>query len=257
MNKEQFGRAINDFNRAIRLGDRSAWVYVSRGYCLAQEKQYDKTIENCNWAIAVDPKESSAYLNRGCAWAERKEFARAIADFDEAIGIDPRNALTHCLRGLVWSDNHEYTRAVADSSEAIRLDPQFAAAYVVRGNARLYQTDYDKALADYDEVLSLEPGNAAVNNNRARIWATCSNAKFRDGKKAVESGLRACELTEWKVPTYLDTLSAAYAEAGQFDEAVKCQITAIALLADNTEKADYSTRLKLYQEKKPYDPGFP
>jgi hypothetical protein len=59
-------------------------------------------------------------------------------------------------------------------------------------------------------------------------------------------------LTEWKVAAYLDTLSAAYAEAGEFDEAVKCQTKAVKLLTDEKEKADYSTRLKLYQEKKPY-----
>jgi dienelactone hydrolase len=45
---------------------------------------------------------------------------------------------------------------------------------------------------------------------------------------------------------------AAYAEAGKFVDAVKSQERAIGLLADEAEKADYRTRLKLYQENKPY-----
>ena len=112
--------------------------------------------------------------------------------------------------------------------------------------------DYEKALADYSEAIRLEPGSVEGHNNRAWIWATCPDAKYRDGKRAVESGPRACELTKWKDATYLDTLSAAYAEASQFDEAVKCQTKAIGLLTDEKEKADYGARLKLYQERKPY-----
>ena len=50
----------------------------------------------------------------------------------------------------------------------------------------------------------------------------------------------------------LDTLAAAYAEAGDFDSALKWQAKAIALETDAKEKAEYGERLKLYQAKKPF-----
>jgi tetratricopeptide (TPR) repeat protein len=75
---------------------------------------------------------------------------------------------------------------------------------------------------------------------------------LRDGKFAVEIALKACEFTEWKNPAYLDTIAAAYAELGDFDVAVKWQTKAIELLPNEKEKEEYRTRLKLYQEKKPY-----
>ena len=56
--------------------------------------------------------------------------------------------------------------------------------------------------------------------------------------------MRGCELTDWKDPTYLDTLAAAYAEAGDFDAAVRTQAKAIELAKD------FGARLKLYQDKK-------
>jgi hypothetical protein len=45
----------------------------------------------------------------------------------------------------------------------------------------------------------------------------------------------------------LDTLAAACAMAGQFTNAVRIQQDAIALLNDVNEKADYGSRLKLYE----------
>ena len=32
---------------------------------------------------------------------------------------------------------------------------------------------------------------------------------------------RACELSQWRDPEFIDTLAAAYAETGNFDEAVR------------------------------------
>jgi len=66
------------------------------------------------------------------------------------------------------------------------------------------------------------------------------------------SATKACELSAWKVPYMIGTLSAACAEAGDFDAAVKWQSKAIELSTDAKEKEDYRSQLKLYQEKKPY-----
>ena len=85
---------------------------------------------------------------------------------------------------------------------------------------------------------------------------TLPRAKQGDGKSAVEFATRACQLTQWKDPAYLDTLAAAHAESGDFDPAVKWQTKAIGLLTDRRETEDYRTRLKLYQEKKPYHGPF-
>ncbi len=82
--------------------------------------------------------------------------------------------------------------------------------------------------------------------------ATHPEAKFRDGKGAVALATRACELTKWKDPRFLDTLAAAKAEAGDFDAAVSSQKRAIELLTGERQKANYRSRLALYQGKKPY-----
>jgi len=89
----------------------------------------------------------------------------------------------------------------------------------------------------------------------ALLRATCPVAELRDGTKAVELATKACELTNWKDSDYVDALAAAYAEAGDFDSAVKWQKEAINLLPEHASaeaRRDYESRLKLYQSSKPY-----
>jgi serine/threonine-protein kinase len=88
----------------------------------------------------------------------------------------------------------------------------------------------------------------------AWLLATCWDDSIRDGKREVELATKACELTEWKDPVYVDTLAAAYAEAGKFDEAVKWEKKAMeqpgVLGPAALEQA--KAQLKLYVAHKPY-----
>ena len=132
------------------------------------------------------------------------------------------------------------------------MAPTFAPAYVGRGDVWRKKGNYDKALGDYNHAVALESKNSVAFNNRAWLLATCPDAKYRDGKVAVESATRACELSKWKDARRLDTLAAACAEAGNFPKAVEWQEKANTLFTDAESKTRGGERLKLYQHKRPY-----
>jgi tetratricopeptide (TPR) repeat protein len=179
-------------------------------------------------------------------------YDRAIADCDQAINLGSHNPVTWIYRGLAWREKKDYDKAVADYNEAIKLDPHNVFAYVMRSAAWMAKRDYAKAQADLEEAARQGPENAVTHNGQAWMWATCPDAKFRDGRKSVAAATRACELTEWDEAGIIDTLAAAYAETGDFASAVKWQTRAIELETDRKNKDDFASRLKLYQEKKPY-----
>jgi WD40 repeat protein len=104
-----------------------------------------------------------------------------------------------------------------------------------------------------------QEGKTDVLNQLAWDWATAAIPEARDGPAAVRFALKAVELTNRKDREMLDTLSAAYAETGQFDRAVAAELEAISLLKSTsltlgTEATlkDFEARLELYQNKRPY-----
>jgi Flp pilus assembly protein TadD len=72
-------------------------------------------------------------------------------------------------------------------------------------------------------------------------------------ESAVTEATKACELDRWKRWSYIDTLAAAYAEAGDFDHAVKYEKQALQMMPaqpSNTERGNQ--RKQLYEHHKPY-----
>jgi tetratricopeptide (TPR) repeat protein len=85
-----------------------------------------------------------------------------------------------------------------------------------RGDALLSIGKHAEAIADYEKSLKIDPKDTGVLNNLAWVLATSKDDKVRDGKKSIEYGKQACELTEYKKPHILSTLASGYAEAGDF-----------------------------------------
>ncbi len=116
---------------------------------------------------------------------------------------------------------------------------------------------YELALGIFDSVLRKNEKDAGALNSRAWLLATCPDEKIRDGKRAVIDATLCCELANWKDANQLDTLAAAYAESGEFEQAVKWQKEAISLLKIESRRADCELRLQLYREGKPYHAPLP
>ena len=199
------------------------------------------------------PTDSRAFAYRAWAHYRRGKSDDAIKDYSEAIRLAPTMPAWRNNRGIIFNSRKEFDRAVADFDEAIRINPRDGLAYRNRAFAYSHKKDYGKATADYERCIELQPGVAGSYNGLAWLLATCPDAKFRDGKKAVELAKKACELSGHKVGTYLDTLAAALAEVGDFGEAVKWQQKALDT-GDfpKNELAEAKLRLQMFKDKKPY-----
>jgi tetratricopeptide (TPR) repeat protein len=255
---KELDKALADYTAYIELNPNKSEGYNNRGLAYRDKKEWDKAIADYSEAVRVDPKNVIAWLNRGVAWRNKNEYDKAIADYDEAIRLEPKMAIAWYFRGAAWSHKNDYEKAIKDYDESIRLDPKYAPAYRDRGLAHGHTKYYKEALDDYENAVKLDAKFIGAFADQSFLLATCPEAKFRDGKKAVAAAQKACELGDYKNATHFTTLAAAHAEAGDFKEAVKWQKKAMddaEYMKSNADQA--KSRLKLYEADMPYHQSAP
>jgi arylsulfatase A-like enzyme/Flp pilus assembly protein TadD len=226
-------------------------VHNRRGIAYAELGQFDLALEDYNQAIEFNPELADAYSNRGWTYLQLENYDLAGRDFDRAIELEPDFATAYNNRARVYRALGNFERALADYSQAIKLKGDEAELFFSRGEFYLQRREYELALSDFNQAVSLKPEYAAAYNNLAWLVATCPDDRYRDARQAVSHARKACELSGWDDFGMLDTLALAYAERGDFSEAVQWQTKALEF-APAEAQADLRSRLELYQNGKPY-----
>lgn len=201
--------------------------------------------------ILAQPRSASLRAARGRVRAAQRRYRDAIDDLNEAIALVNDDPRFYLARGQIHLDLGQLELAKNDINTAIKVDKGLATAYRLRAGICLLQHDYAAALADYNRAIRLAPGDSAVINDRAWMLASCPDEQFRNGRQAVADAWVAASRGGWRMHNRLGTLAAAYAEAGDFDNAVKWQEEAIRL-APRDQQPEYQARLELYRSQRPY-----
>jgi len=132
-----------------------------------------------------------------------------------------------------------------DSRSQARLGGFFERGeHVVKNPARAYDW-YRKAAAQNDPQGQ---------NGLAWLMATSPVDALRNGAAAVHYATLANEQTRWQNTQYLATLAAAYAERGDFQEAVRWQskVTGVITGFSEAAAAKMRSRLQLFNRGQPY-----
>lgn len=238
-------------------------------------------------ASSPDGKSGETYVERAGRKEAMGDFSGAIADYTAAIGLEPKSETAHYYRAHLYSAFGKFREAIADLDVVIREDPKAISAYLSRGNAHAEMGQANAALADYDNAIRYAPNTAYGNLTEARAYyrkgdysnaaarfarakqkssrddsvlnsvawfrATCPDSSFRNGKEALQESTKACGFTKWKKAGALDTLAVAYAELGDFAQAIKYQRQALSIkpILPDVLKG-MQKRLSLYQAHKPF-----
>jgi len=199
------------------------------------------------------PLDPNVAFKRGVELQEVGRFGEAIKAYEEAIRLGSSNIATYNNRGAAYGALKQYERAILDFDRAIQLDPNYTEAYCNRGAAFGALKQYDRAIRDLDKAIQLDPKYARAYNNLAWLLATADDRSIRNGRRAVELALKACDLSPCQDAYLLDTLAAAYARVGDFDKAMEWQSRA----SVNPQRAldtETQARMKAYREGKAWPP---
>jgi tetratricopeptide (TPR) repeat protein len=262
--KNQPEQAVAAFSQAIAI-EPDAVDYVTRGRAYLQLERYEDAHGDLSTAIQLDPRHATAYFFRADGLLRQERWDEAVADFSRAIElgaereVDFSLADAYLFRGYAVMALGRLDQAATDFSQAIAQRDPTEAADDYRIRAECYEAQekataaqYDRQIAGLLDAVRERPDDAASWRAVAMLLATCPLAEIRNAAHAVTLAQRACELSDGKDAACLDALAAAYAESGDFGEAVRQAQEAVRLAPDDSSRSQYQSRLEHYQAGKTY-----
>jgi len=267
--QKKHAEAIWHCEQAIRINPNYAEAHSNLGVALAAQGNQKEAMRCYQEALRNNPNFAKAHCNLGNIFARRGDFAEAIPHYEQALQINPDYFEAHYNLGNALSDMGKHAEAIPHYRQVLRINPDYPARNALTQTLALgkqtakaarqlglkmqKERQFAAAIWQYKKALQLNPDYLGAKNNLAWLLATCPDAALRDGKRAVKLAKQVARLIGSEHPSALDTLAAAYAEAGRYAEAAATAQRALdaadqeGVSADNIRK-----RLKLYQASTPY-----
>jgi tetratricopeptide (TPR) repeat protein len=239
--------------RDASTGNLTPEVHYSLGYIFASQGKMSQAEASFRAALKARPEFSVGRVALGRTLVEQGKLGEARECFGDLAENDPLRAEACEWLGIGLAKQGDADAAIQEFAKALKLDPKRAGTHRSMGNALVMAGRIDEAIASYRQALRLQPDLQEALNNLAWVLATGKEAKFRDGAEAVRLAEHAARLTGSNYGDALDTLSAAYAEAGRFPDAIAAAQRALA--ATNPPPNDarikqIQARLQTYQSGK-------
>ena len=235
-------------NKQISKNPTSGKAWAARAWANYELEDYDAAIADATRAIQLCPDSYLPWHVRGsCHWRTDNP-QQAEPDLTEAIrladGVQLFLEETYRYRGGLRCNDNRLPEAIDDLNQCLKIHPDDSWGYVFRGNALCRQEKYSQAIKDLERAILIDEDDEYPAATLAWLLATCPEKKIRDGKRAVKLAQLANELSD---NAYLPELAAAYAEFGDFNNAMKTQRRAIKQCADSEQATVLNERLAMFE----------
>ncbi len=213
-------------------------------------------------AVAVRPGQPRPLLALAQTLREQGRPDEALPLVQAALRAWPSYVQAELQHALLAEDRGDLTDAELHLRRALALDPDDGETRSNLGELLARSGRVALAIALWQQALARDPGLAYAANNLAWLRATHPDPRLRDGGEAVALAERAVRGTVGMDAGVLDTLGAAYAENGRFEDAVAAADRALhRARADGDDRlaAANAERRAAYQQDLPVrvDPGAP
>jgi tetratricopeptide (TPR) repeat protein len=208
-------------------------------------------------SVATKPDFAPALTGLGIVLYTAGDEAAARERFEQAIAVDAKYVPALTNLAILEVNAGQFAAAIQRCRTVLEIDPQNSEALFCLANCAAKEGKFAAAIDRFHELLRRTPNHLAAINNLAWLRAACPDAQFRDGAEAIKLAEQLVREPGHATWSAWDTLAAAYAEGGQFEQAV---LTAEKALAAARSEAQVSgsrleqlvSRLNGYRRGEPH-----
>ncbi len=251
--------AMKCLDQALKLQPGNPRVLLFRARLYVNTKQFDKALADVDRVLELEPNHGEAMRFRAVLLARAGKMDEVVAELKKILKDSPHDVPVQMQLAMFYIMKDQPQKAIDVYTNVLAKNPKNAGALMGRAGSYLSLGNHAKSIADYEQALQLGTENSTMLNNFAWVLATSPEDKLRDGKRAVELATKACELTDYKQAHILSTLAAAYAESGNYEEALKWSKKAVELSktgADKEIQENLAKELKSYEKGEPWREKF-
>ena len=251
---EQFEEAAAHYHWLVKFEPENADAQFKLGTLLERQGNRRAAVPCFRAAARLQPELARVQLRLATVLEAERLPEEAIDQYRTALVLDPQLALAHAGLARTLQQQDRLAEAEEHWRALVALRPDSAPAQLRHGENLYQQGMAEEALVAFRRAIELDPEDATAKNDAAWILATHTDALVRDGELAVRWAEDAARATDHQQIGVLDTLAAAYAEAGRFEDAIATTGVAskLARQANMQEQIErIQLRLRLYQDHQP------
>lgn len=128
--KENYDKAIDYFQKALKIDAQFAFAWDNMGLCYRKLGNYDKAIEAYKKSLELDPRDLLPLQNIAVAYQYKKEYQLAIDAYNKLAEIDKNNPETFYGIGQIYAAYlQDYEKGLSNICKAYNLYNEQKSAY--------------------------------------------------------------------------------------------------------------------------------
>ena len=255
VNLPEFVNVAGDGIADIQVPAVELYKLIDEAMQLEEKGQNDQALAIWKRAVAMEPENAKVQNGLGISLYVHGQTMEGFEHLRHALRINPLSVETHYILGSFLLKEGHAEQALPELESALRIRPHFASCEEALASAYQNLGRSADALAHWQKAREIDPGSVSANLGAAWLLATTPDASLRNGREALSLAEAARNLAPDDDPETLDTLSAAYAETGQFPRAIALAQQALDLAGKQGKSRMASAirnRLTLYEAGKPF-----
>lgn len=247
----RFEEAVAQYQEALRLRPELAAAHNNWGLTLESSGRFDEAAAHYQQALQLKPDDAAACRHLGDLFRRRGELGKAEGHYRNAIRLQPDFAAAYYGLGVVLHQQGRSGEAIAQLEQGLLANPQDLVLHSALATIAKQCGDVRKELTHLQTIVQQDASNLPAVERLAWILATSDEDSLRDGKRALQLAQHGVAAGGREQAGPLETLAAAFAETGDFAEAVRWQRKVVEL-ASEPAQTQARQRLQLYEAGKPF-----